>query len=130
MLLDIQKLPTAANSAIRLHPSDDVAIARVTIPAGTQLEIGDIRLTASQDIPMGHKISLREIAPGEMVHRYSHEIGRAKQPIHQGEHIHTHNLAFEELQLDYEFPATETQPPAYSANAPVFLGYAREDGRV
>jgi altronate hydrolase len=130
MLLDIQKLPTAANSAIRLHPSDDVAIARVTIPAGTELEIGNVRLTARQDIPMGHKIALREIAPGEMVHRYSHEIGRAKHSIHQGEHIHTHNLAFEELQLDYEFPATETQPPAYSANAPVFLGYAREDGRV
>src|SRR5947209_7568240 len=106
MLLDIQKLPTAANSAIRLHPKDDVAIARVTIPAGSDLEIGDVRIRARQDIPMGHKIALREIAPGEMVHRYSHEIGRAKSAIQIGEHIHTHNLGFEELTLAYDFPTT------------------------
>ncbi len=88
------------------------------------------RLTARQEIPAGHKIALRDIAAGEMVHRYSHAIGRAKQPIRAGEHIHTHNLAFEELQLEYEFPATEIAPPVHSAHAPTFLGYAREDGRV
>src|SRR5215472_762664 len=130
MLLDIQKLPTSANSAIRLHSKDDVAIARVNISAGTELEIGDQRLTARQEIPVGHKIALRDIAPGEMVHRYSHDIGRAKQPIRAGEHIHTHNLGFEELQLEYEFPSAEIAPPAHSASAPTFLGYAREDGRV
>jgi altronate hydrolase len=130
MLLDIQKLPTAANSAIRLHPKDDVAIARVTIPAGAELEIGDAHVKVRQDIPMGHKIALRDIAPGEMVHRYSHAIGRAKVPIRIGEHIHTHNLGFEELELEYEFPTTNIAPPAYSANAPVFQGYPREDGRV
>ena len=92
MLLDIQKLPTAANSAIRLHPKDDVAIARVNISSGTKLEIGDVALTARQDIPAGHKIALRDIAAGEMVHRYGHAIGRAKQPIRAGEHIHSHNL--------------------------------------
>jgi altronate hydrolase len=130
MLLDIQKLPTAANSAIRLHPKDDVAIARVNIAAGTQLEIGGASVTARQDIPAGHKIALRAIAPGEMVHRYSHAIGRAKAPIAPGEHIHTHNLAFEELEFDYQFPAVEVAPPAHSAKAPVFMGYQREDGRV
>ncbi len=130
MLLDIQKLPTAANSVIRLHPKDDVAIARVTIPAGAELQIGEMRLTSRQEIPTGHKIALRDIAPGEMVHRYSHAIGRARNPIRAGEHIHTHNLAFEELELEYEFPTTNIAPPAHSVNAPIFQGYAREDGRV
>jgi altronate hydrolase len=130
MLLDIQKLPTAANSTIRLHPKDDVAIARVSIPAGAELEIGDLRVKARQEIPVGHKIALHDIAAGEMVHRYSHAIGRAKTPIAAGDHVHTHNLGFEELQLDYEFPSVETLPPARQASAPTFLGYAREDGRA
>ncbi len=130
MLVDIQKLPTAANSAIRLHPADDVAIARVPIGAGTALEIGDFHITARQEIPAGHKIALHEIAPGETVHRYSHSIGRASRPIQAGDHIHGHNLAFEELAFEYEFPATDAPAPARAANAPTFLGYAREDGRV
>lgn len=130
MLLDIQRLPTASNSVIQLHPADDVAIARVPIAAGTALEIGATRVKARQEIPAGHKIALREIAPGEMVHRYSHAIGRASQPIQAGDHIHTHNLAFEELHFDYQFPTVEALPPARAANAPTFMGYAREDGRV
>ncbi len=130
VLLDIQKLPTAANSVVRLHPSDDVAIARVSIAAGAELEIDDLRLTARQEIPTGHKIALRDIAPGEMIHRYSHAIGRARIPIRAGEHIHTHNLGFEELELEYEFPSGDIAPPARRANAPTFQGYVREDGRV
>ena len=130
MLVDIQKLPTAANSAIRLHPADDVAIARVPIAAGTELEIGDLQITARQEIPAGHKIALRQIAPGETVHRYSHSIGRASRLIQPGDHLHSHNLAFEELAFEYEFPAADAPPPARAANAPTFLGYAREDGRA
>jgi altronate hydrolase len=64
------------------------------------------------------------------VHRYGHAIGRAKQPIRAGEHVHTQNLGYEELHQDYEFPAVDIPIPARSANAPTFMGYAREDGRV
>jgi altronate hydrolase len=130
MLLDIQKLPTSANSAILLHPKDDVAVARVNIPAGSRLELGPARVTAADNIPAGHKIALHDIATGAVVHRYGHAIGRAKQPIRAGEHVHTQNLGYEELHQDYEFPAVEIPIPARSANAPTFMGYAREDGRV
>ena len=85
MLLDIQKLPTSANSAILLHPKDDVAVARVNIPAGTTLELGASRVTASQNIPAGHKIALHDVATGAVVHRYGHAIGRATQPISAGQ---------------------------------------------
>ena len=134
MLLDIAKLPTAGNSAIRLHPTDNVAVARVPIPAGTELSVEGLQLVAREAIPAGHKIALRDIQPGELVERYGQAIGRASQPIEAGRHVHTHNLSFEELQFDYEFPATETPVPgpagAPSRNAPTFLGYERADGRV
>jgi altronate hydrolase len=57
-------------------------------------------------------------------------IGRAKVPIDAGRHIHTHNLAFEDLVLDYEFPTTEIPIPVVPADVPTFLGYARADGRA
>jgi altronate hydrolase len=130
MLLDIAKLPTAGNSVIRLHPTDNVAVARVPIPAGTGLSVEGLQLVTREAIPAGHKIALRDIRPGELVERYGQAIGRASQLIEAGQHVHTHNLSFEEMQFDYEFPATEAPVPQPSKDAPTFLGYQRADGRV
>jgi altronate hydrolase len=63
------------------------------------------------------------------VRRYGQIIGRASAVIEPGRHVHTHNLAFEELHFDYEFPGAET-PLAARRASPTFLGYPREDGRV
>ena len=53
MLLEISKLPTAENSAIRLHPADNVAVARVFVPAGAELRIEGIRVVTLDPIPRG-----------------------------------------------------------------------------
>jgi altronate hydrolase len=130
MLLDIAQLPTAENSAFRLHPADNVAIARVPLSAGAELRIGDLRVVTREPIPAGHKVAIQPIAAGETVHRYGQSIGRSRTAIEPGRHIHTHNLSFEELELNYEFPAGETPLPEPPKDAPTFLGYQREDGRV
>jgi len=130
MLLDIAKLPTAENSAIRLHPADNVAVARVPIAAGTELRVEETALTAEEAIPAGHKVALRAIAAGETVFRYGQSIGRAKEGIPAGRHVHWHNLAFEELEFAYEFPAGDRPAPERREDGPSFLGYHREDGRV
>jgi altronate hydrolase len=130
MLLDIAKLPTAGNSAIRLHPTDNVAVARVPIAAGTGLSVEGVGLVAREAIPAGHKIALGAIRPGELVKRYGQAIGRASQSIEAGQHVHTHNLSFEEVRFDYEFPAIEAPVPQPGKDAPTFLGYQRADGRV
>jgi altronate hydrolase len=129
-LLDIAKLPTAENSAIHLHPNDNVAVARVPLGAGSDLRIDGVGLRVKEMVPAGHKVALREIQPGEIVWRYGQAIGRAKKRIEAGVHIHTHNLAYEELELQYEFPAAEIPYPPAPARMPTFLGYPREDGRV
>jgi altronate hydrolase len=130
MLVEITKLPSAENSAIHLHPTDNVAVARVPVPEGAELIVDGIPVTTLDAIPAGHKVALRTIAAGDVVERYGQVIGRAKMRIEAGRHIHTHNLAFEELVLAYEFPTTEAPFPVAPANAPTFLGYRREDGRV
>ncbi len=130
MLLDIAQLPTAENSALRLHPADNVAIARVSLSAGTELRVHDLHLVTLDAIPAGHKVAIQHIGVGETVHRYGQSIGRARTAIEPGGHVHTHNLSFEEPELNYEFPAGETPLPDPPKNAPTFLGYRREDGRV
>jgi len=130
MLLEIAKLPTAENSAIHLHPSDNVAVARVPLAAGAELRVAGIRLETREAIPAGHKVAVGEVQPGEMVLRYGQAIGRARRLILPGEHVHTHNLSFEELHLAYEFPEAETPLPAAPSDVPTFLGYLRPDGRV
>lgn len=130
MLLDIAAPPTAANMAIHLHPSDNIAVARVPIAAGTPLRVAGTDVVALEPVPAGHKIAVRAIAPGEMVVRYGQAIGRASAAIEPGRHVHTHNVAYEELDLVYEFPEGEIALPAPRPDAPQFMGYARDDGRA
>lgn len=129
-LLDITKLPTAENSVIHLHPTDNVGIARVPLSEGQTLKIGPYEVTAVNSVPAGHKIALREIGAGEKLIRYGQIIGRSRVAIHPGEHVHTHNVAFEEIHFDYEYPTEERAFPPAPAKIPTFMGYQREDGRV
>src|SRR5581483_3415987 len=129
-LLEIAKLPTAENSAIHLHPSDNVAVARVALSPGSDLRVDGIAIKVRDAVPAGHKVALKPIAAGDIVWRYGQAIGRASQAIEPGAHIHTHNLAFEELALHYEFPSGEIAYPKPPEKMPTFLGYLREDGRV
>ena len=51
-----------------------------------------ITIRALDPIPLGHKIALADIAPGDTVIKYGHPIGRATQPIGKGHHVHVHNV--------------------------------------
>ena len=129
-LLEIQKLPTAENSAIHLHPSDNVAIARVPVAPGQTLRVEGNEFQAKDSVPAGHKIALMRIEPGENIYRYGQRIGRASRVIEAGEHVHTQNVSYEEIEFAYEFPAKEVSFPAPPKDMPSFMGYLREDGRV
>jgi altronate hydrolase len=129
-LLDIAKLPTAANSAIRLHAADNIAVARVPLSPGQELEFPPDTITVRDAVPAGHKVALRTIGQGENLIRYGQVIGRASAAIAPGSHVHTHNVAFEELSFSYEFPVHDNPVPPLPADVPTFLGFAREDGRA
>jgi altronate hydrolase len=129
-LLQITKLPTAENSAIHLHPADNIAVARVTLSPGSELRVNGSRLTVREAVPPGHKVALRPIAIGENLVRYGQVMGRARSPIEPGQHVHTHNVTFEEITFEYEYPAGDLPAAAAPKNVPSFLGYARGDGRA
>ena len=49
------------------------------------------RLAAKHDIPIGHKVALKDIKAGETIIKYGEDIGIAKADIGKGEHLHVHN---------------------------------------
>ena len=115
---------------LRLHPSDDVAVARSAIVAGTVLAGPDGgELTAAADIPAGHKIATRAVPAGAPVRKYGQVIGVATAAIAAGQHVHLHNL-----DIGDSHPAhgvgrayVPTTPVAQPAS---FDGYVRPDGAV
>jgi (2R)-sulfolactate sulfo-lyase subunit alpha len=83
-----------------LHdPDDSVAVVVVEgVVAGTTLtglildENRTLTLHCVQDIPLGHKVALKDLAVGDTVIKYGVDIGKAVQPIRQGQHAHVHNI--------------------------------------
>jgi altronate hydrolase len=118
---------TKTSLTIRLHPNDDVVIARQQLVSGTALL--DENVTISGLVPPGHKIATRAICAGEPVRRYNQIIGFAKRAIARGEHVHLHNLAMGEFTRDYAFGA-DVKPTDYVASPAAFHGIVRSDGRV
>ena len=83
-----------------LHDAKDtVAVVVVEgVKAGMELKgwiMDEDKVTsvlARQDIPMGHKIALRDMKAGDTVFKYGTDIGRVVAPIRAGEHAHVHNI--------------------------------------
>ncbi len=99
---------------IRIHPADDVVIARRQLLSGVQIAAEGI--TVSGLIPAGHKIAVRAIATGQPVRRYNQIIGIATRDIAPGQHVHSHNLAFSRFDRGHAVGG-DVQAVNYVANA-------------
>ncbi len=75
-----------------LDERDNVGVALADLPAGRPIRSSAGPLTPDRDIPLGHKIALRDIPQDQKVYKYGAPIGSAKSPIAAGQHVHTHNL--------------------------------------
>lgn len=77
---------------------DTVGVAVVDVKAGQSLEgksldtNDTLRAKANMDIPLGHKIALKDFRPGDTVIKYGNDIGKVVAPIKTGDHVHVHNI--------------------------------------
>ena len=116
---------TRSSLTIRLHPADDVVIARQQLVGGTKLLDENVAVVGL--VPPGHKVATRAIAVGEAVRRYNQIIGFASRAIAPGEHVHLHNLAMGDFTRDYAI-GVDAKPTAYIQPAATFQGIVRRDG--
>jgi (2R)-sulfolactate sulfo-lyase subunit alpha len=52
----------------------------------------DVEITSKSDIPIGHKVALKDMAPGDTVVKYGIDMGKVTAAIRKGEHAHVHNI--------------------------------------
>ena len=83
-----------------LHDAHDtVAVVVVEgVTAGTLMtgwimdEDREVQVQATQDIPIGHKVALRDMAVGDTVLKYGIDMGKVTARINAGEHAHVQNI--------------------------------------
>ncbi|MFP4125851.1 MAG: UxaA family hydrolase [Alphaproteobacteria bacterium] len=80
-------------------PKDNVGVVVVEgLAAGTDMlgvvthDNASFRLTAVDDVPIGHKIALVDLEEGDTAIKYGEDIGRLVAAVPQGGHVHVHNL--------------------------------------
>lgn len=79
-------------------PEDNVGVVVVEdLKAGTKM-LGvitendtTIHVTAKHDIPIGHKVALKDLKEGDTVIKYGEDVGRMIGNAKEGEHVHVHN---------------------------------------
>jgi altronate hydrolase len=116
----------SAPIAIRLHPNDNVVVARMDILPNTRVE-GEV--AAATRVPPGHKILTRAVKKGEPLRKYNQIIGFAAEDLAPGTHIHTHNCVMGDFERDYAFCA-DSRATEFVAPPATFMGYRRSDGRA
>ena len=78
--------------------ADTVGVATVDLKAGETAgglymdSQQAIELKVLDDIPLGHKIALKDHSVGDSVIKYEHDIGKVVVDIERAKHVHVHNL--------------------------------------
>lgn len=82
--------------AVVINVNDNVATLVDDFKSGTEIHYfsgeqeGSVILL--QDIPLGHKVAIREIKKGEEIIKYGESLGGATTDIKVGQHVHVHNM--------------------------------------
>lgn len=117
---------------IRIHPDDSVAVVLNPLNKGETVSVNGIDIEVFDDIQRGHKVAIKDIKKGESVIKYGEQIGKAKEDIKAGAHVHIHNLVTcldEAVEYSYN-PISKKSPVSAEKLPSTFKGFKRDDGRV
>ncbi len=78
---------------------DNVGVVVVEgLRAGTDMlcvvthDNSSFRLKSADDVPIGHKVALKDLKAGDTAVKYGEDIGKIVADIAVGGHVHVHNL--------------------------------------
>ena len=118
------------NRLYLITEKDNVAVALKDVRKGEEVEVGDVKITALNDIPTGHKMALKDIEEGEGIVKYGFSIGNAREKIFFGQHVHTHNVktGLHDL-MEYSYNPQNEDYKIFDG-PDTFKGYRRSSGKV
>ena len=124
------------NKFLQIDGNDNVVVCLESIKAGEEISFPDgSSVTALDDIPAGHKMSVKNIEKGGNVIKYGYPIGHVTEDVKPGNWIHTHNTKTNlEGILEYKYePDSEAiaeKIGTMGSERGYFNGYVRENGEV
>ncbi|MER3553980.1 MAG: hypothetical protein C4331_06420 [Meiothermus sp.] len=98
-----------AHRALAHRTTDDVAVAVADLRAGESLEIQTLdggkphKVRLLEDVPLGHKVALKDLPEGHIVIEYGEKVGRMTRAVKKGGYVHVHNI--HTLRWDYGKPS-------------------------
>lgn len=118
---------------IKIHPSDNVAVALRDYQAGESIAVGDESVVLAENIDRGHKFTLADLPENTAVIKYGFPIGYTKAPVSKGCHVHVHNLKTglgDDLEYEYHPAEVAKREFSLAESQKHFYGYERADGRA
>ncbi|MFH6937631.1 UxaA family hydrolase [Flavobacterium sp. YO12] len=116
---------------IKVHPTDNVAVALVNLTAGEVIDFEGESITIESDVKMKHKIAMVPFNVGDRIIMYGVLVGKASARIEKGGLLSTVNVKHES---DKVTGKTETigwtAPNIDKWKDRTWQGYHREDGQV
>ncbi|AMP97714.1 altronate hydrolase [Pedobacter cryoconitis] len=116
---------------IQIHPSDNVLVALVDLPAGFKVKFNALTFDIITPIAAKHKFTIHELSEGNSIFMYGVLVGKANGAIPAGHPITVDNVkhAAEGYQLG-ERKTQWQQPDTTAFIDKTFMGFHRKDGAV
>ena len=115
---------------LKINPADNVVVAITDLKAGEVIKEGNIEIILKEDVPAGHKVTLKNFSEGENVIKYGYPIGHVRHQVEAGRWINENqiqtNLAGL-LEYSYNPVKVELDIPKKDLT---FKGYRRKSGEV
>jgi altronate hydrolase len=121
----------AMQSALKLHPEDNVLIALRDLQKGERVEVSGHSLELTSDVPAKHKFTISDLAPGNAVLMYGVLVGKVTEAVPRGSALSTRNLRHEALPFREKSKIYDWHAPDVTRwRGRVFQGFPRADGQV
>jgi len=115
---------------LRINPADNVAVAIETLKQSEKITVSGDEITLQNEIPAGHKFSLKAFEVNESVVKYGYAIGHAREAIAKGGLVNEKNIKTNlDGLLDYNYAPALEYPEVANRNL-TFKGYRRKNGDV
>ena len=116
---------------IKVHASDNVAVALVNLKAGEVLSFDGKEINVLSDIKSKHKIALQKFESGDRIIMYGVLVGSANGTIEKGDILTTENVKHQSEKVTGRTETFQWEAPNVEKwKDRTFLGYHREDGQV
>jgi Altronate dehydratase len=115
---------------LKINPADNVAVAISTLESGEKITVSGNEITLQNEIPAGHKFSLKAFEAGDFVVKYGYAIGHARETIAKGGLVNEKNIKTNlDGLLEYNYAPALEYPEVSNQNL-TFKGYRRKNGDV